>query len=275
MWVSALNTNRKVVFKLALIVAAFVVLALAQDLLTARLNNSAFYFSEAFMFSSFWWIFVPLIFVQYLVFKKQYPGVVGSLLLIVVPSVLHLFAFPFLVWILSKLFYYHTYRFQQTFNYTLSEYTYLLILFYALPVVAYPFFIKKTKLQEAVAEVQKQEVSLLHSILVSEGNKKLAINVAGIQFFSANPPYINVYHNDKRYLYAGALKTISGKLDPEQFIRIHRSAIVNIKMVASYTTRLNGDYDLLLHNNTQLRVSRNYAADFKEAFSKTHRFAAK
>jgi hypothetical protein len=277
MWVSTLNKNRKVVFILLLSVVVFVVLALAQDLLTARLNNSAFYFSEAFMFSSFWWIFAPLLFAQYLVLKKQYPVRAGSwLLLVIVPPVIHLFAFPFLVWMLSKLFYYHTYRFQQTFNYTLSEYAYLLILFYALPVAAYPFFIKKERLKEPVAELKQEEAdSFIHSILVSEGNKKLAIDVAAIQYFSANPPYINVHYQDKRYLYAGALKTISRELDPEKFVRIHRSTIVNIQMVASYTTRLNGDYDLLLNNNIQLRVSRNYAADFKNAFSKTHRFTAK
>jgi hypothetical protein len=32
-------------------------------------------------------------------------------------------------------------------------------------------------------------------------------------------------------------------------------------MVASYTTRLNGDYDLKMKNNVQLRVSRNFATD--------------
>jgi len=277
MLVSTLNKNRKVVFILLLSVLVFVVLALAQDLLTARLKNSAFYFSEAFMFSSFWWIFAPLLFAQYLVLKKRYPARTGSwLLLVIVPTVIHLFAFPFLVWLLSKLFYYHTYRFQQTFNYTLSEHTYLLVLFYALPVAARPFFIKKASPGETMTDVQKNEaVPFLYSILVSEGNKKLAIDIAAIQYFSANPPYINIYYQDKRYLHAGALKAISRELNPEQFVRIHRSTIVNMQMVASYTTRLNGDYDLLLNNNIQLRVSRNYAADFKNAFSKTHRFAAK
>ncbi len=94
-------------------------------------------------------------------------------------------------------------------------------------------------------------------------------------YFSANPPYINLHLEGKKYLYNETLKSISVKLNPEQFVRVHKSTIVNIKMVASFTTRLNGDYDLTLNNYTQIRVSRNFAADFKDLFNKTHHLTTK
>lgn len=55
-----------------------------------------------------------------------------------------------------------------------------------------------------------------------------------------------------------------------KFIRIHKSNLVNIDFVESFVSRFNGDYDLTLSNNVTLRISRNYAADFKKAFKQSH-----
>jgi hypothetical protein len=46
-----------------LVVCIFGTLGL--DWLTARLNQSSFYISESFMFSSFWWLFVPGLLLQF------------------------------------------------------------------------------------------------------------------------------------------------------------------------------------------------------------------
>ncbi|MEO6232759.1 MAG: LytTR family DNA-binding domain-containing protein [Ferruginibacter sp.] len=267
-------TNRKAAVGLILLVSAFVALTLAQDLIRADLKNSVFYFSESFMFSSFWWLFAPLLFAQYYAVKfKNSRQLKFQVAIITLPILIHLFAFPLLVWILSSAFYYHTFSFQQTFTYTLSEQVYLLILFYSVPVLIFRFFSKKVTLAAPVVEVTNDNVEnqFIDTIIVSEGNKKHPVNIAEVLYCSANPPYINLHLDGKKYLHNETLKSISIKLNPGQFVRIHKSTIVNIKMVASYTTRLNGDYDLTMKNNVQLRVSRNFANDFKNLFNKTHR----
>jgi len=271
-------TDRKVAFVLILLVVAFVILTLTQDYVRSDLKNSAFYLSESFMFSSFWWLFAPFLFAQYFVIKhKNKKGVLFQGVVIIFPVLLHLFAFPFLVWMLSAIFYYHIYSFQQTFRYTLSEHVFTLLLIYSVPNLAFRYFAMKQKLVESVSE--KYQVSnsnqFISTILVSDRNKRYNINVSEIMYFSANPPYINLHLESKKYLYNETLKSISFKLSPEQFVRVHKSAIVNIKMVASYTTRLNGDYDLTLNNNVQIRVSRNFASEFKDLFNKTHHLTTK
>jgi LytTr DNA-binding domain len=268
-------TNRKAGFVLTLTVLAFVLLTLTQDFLRANLKNSAFYFSESFLFSSFWWIFVPLLFVQYSVIKNRNPPKLEfQLIAIVLPIVIHFLVFPFLVWILSKTFYYHTYAFQQVVRYTLSEYLYLLLLFYSLPILAFQYFSNRVS-KEEISEVKKNQraVKFIDTILIAEGNHKRIIAVSEICYFAANPPYITIYANDEKHLHNETLKSISTKLNPQQFVRIHKSTIVNIKMVAACTTRLNGDYDLTMKNHTLLRVSRNFATDFKKLFHKTHQVA--
>ncbi len=241
-----------------------------QDFLRAIINDAAFYFSESFIFSSFWWIFVPFIFGQYFFItripKKQW---IHLLLIILTPIILHLFIFPLLVWVVSYLFYYHTYSFHQTFNYGLSEHLSMLILFYSIPVFSYSFLTKNKKANEIITQ------QFINSILIADGNKKLTITVSEILYFSASSPYITIYLENKKYLLSETLKSISLKLNPAQFIRVHKSTIVNINWVDSYTTRLNGDYDLCLKNGERLRVSRNFAVDFKKLFNNTHHLATK
>ncbi|MFM9909471.1 MAG: LytR/AlgR family response regulator transcription factor [Chitinophagaceae bacterium] len=241
-----------------------------QDFLRAIINNAAFYFSESFIFSSFWWIFVSFIFGQYFFItripKKRW---IHLLLIILTPIILHLFIFPLLVWVVSYLFYYHTYSFSQTFNYTLSEHLSMLILLYSFPILTYSFLIKN----KIAKKIITQQFSI--TILVAEGNKKRTITTSEILYFSASSPYIAIHLDNKKYLLSETLKSISLKLDPAQFIRVHKSTIVNVIWVDSYTTRLNGDYDLCLKNGERLRVSRNFAVDFKKLFNNTHHLTTK
>jgi hypothetical protein len=270
--------DKKVLLGLAVCVLTFILFTVLQDALRSGIKNTAFYLSESLLFSSFWWCFAPLLFAQYYaVDHTSKRSVTFQLLLTGLPAAIHLFAFPFLVWLLSGLFYYHTYAFQQIFKYALSEHVYNLAVLYTIPVMTYQFFVKRLR-HGAVglpALNTNNTSGFIDAILVTSGNKKLPLAVAEIFYFAASAPYISIYTNDKKYLQQETLRSISGKLDPAQFVRIHRSTIINISLVSAYTSRLNGDYDLTLKNNVQLRVSRNYAADFKKLFHQAHQLTAK
>lgn len=273
------TTNwREAILVLTLSVLTLVAVTLAQDLLRANVKHSAFYFSEALLFSSFWWIFVPLSFGQYVVLKHTSPLPVGPLVtVILLPLAIHLLGFPAVVWVLSNSFYYHTYDWLQTFRYTLSEHVYWLVLFYAGPVLIFQFLATRGKSEEKGFGPDKARRSsqCIDTILVSDGNKRLAIPISEILFLAANSPYINIHVRGGKYVHHETLKSISAKLDPDQFVRVHKSTIVNIKMVDSYATRLNGDYDLTLKNNAKLRVSRNFAGAFKSLFGQSHRLTTR
>lgn len=98
-------TDRKAASALALLVIAFVVLTWAQDLLRSNINISAFYFTESLMFSTYWLLFAPLLFAQYFAVKyKHKKSVLFQIAIIILPVFIHLFAFPFIVWVLSTIF---------------------------------------------------------------------------------------------------------------------------------------------------------------------------
>lgn len=267
--------------KIALVAAVLLLICLViiQDFVEASIKNFSFYFSESFLFSSFWWIFIPVGYIQYRVAiktgKKRW---FHYLLLTVLPVMVHLVFFPLLVQLLSALFYDHTFIFRQTFYYALSEHLYQLIILYTVP---YAFFLlynlkkREQAVEEPVVNTQEEPTPTIVTLAITDNNRHFTIAVAGIGYFTANTPYVNVFYGNKKYLLTDTLKALTEKLNNQDFVRIHKSTIVNIHQVKEYRSRLNGDYDILMQDGNLLRVSRNYASAFKDRFHQRHQVSVK
>lgn len=254
-----------------LLVPVLVLLTICQDLLKTLVNGSAFYLSESFMFSSFWWLFAPFVFAQvHFLQKTNVNRIVLWSAGFLLPVVLHLLAFPLLVWIISGLCYYHTYAITQTLQYTLSEHFYQLLMGYAVPAISVLWIPQQTQNDKPIISVELPGLPIdarglphICSLLIAEGDNRICIAVADIFYCAANTPYIDIHLGHKKYLHSETLKSLRVQLDNRYFVRIHKSTLVNLAHIRSYTSRHNGDYDVTMNNGTQLRVSRHYAADFK------------
>ncbi|RDC55249.1 LytTR family transcriptional regulator [Pedobacter chinensis] len=255
---------------------SLIVATITLDFLYSQFQNSSFYISESLLFSSFWTLFIPLLHIQSMLTKRS-KKLSYNLMIAGVATVIHLLAYPALVWVLSKSFYYHTFSYWQTFEYGLTAYFIKLIIIYGFSFFMLAGFKNKLPNRSTIIEEKKvQKPSFITSIIVSDGNnKKAVIDTNDISCFSASSPYIVVHHQSKKYLHTETLKSLEAQLDNNQFIRIHKSLIVNLFKVTSYQSRQNGDYDLMLSDNTVLRVSRNYAKGFKSKFMEIHPLTTK
>lgn len=201
-----------------------------------------------------------------------------KLLSLSLATTFHLFSYPALVWIISNIFYTHTFDYWQTFNFGLSAYFIKTVIIYGFSFVAFTLLYKKNQAQEIEKEFQEriEKQDFLSTLLISDSNyKKILLQVRDILYFSANTPYISIYHSSKMYLHTETLKSLEMQLDNKLFIRIHKSFIVNLSKITSIQSRQNGDYDITLSDNTILRVSRNYAKSFKPRFSDFHQLTIK
>ena len=52
------------------------------------------------------------------------------------------------------------------------------------------------------------------------------------------------------------MQDLEAQLDPEKFVRIHRSAIVNLDRIKEMHPHFNGDYIVVLEDGSQLKLSR-------------------
>lgn len=266
------KTLKKKALLLAALALVFGLATIITDGFESYFHGTGFYFSESLMFSSFWWLFIPFLYAQFILLKNNKKPVVHCLLAAVAAAA-HLFAFPALVWLISKLFYYHTFSYLQTFRFGLSEHAIKLALLYTIPAGFYLYYRRKMEknIQAAAETGHTKPHEFLTAFLVSEGNRHISIPLNEVLYISASSPYINLHRKNHKHLYKASLRSVCEQIDPGQFARVHKSSVVNIGQVSFFTSRLNGDYDLVMSNGDELRVSRNYARAFKEKFSAGHR----
>ena len=105
----------------------------------------------------------------------------------------------------------------------------------------------------------------------SKSLKRLTIKLTGrtillptdeIDWIETYGNYLKVHAGRESHLIRGTMQSLETKLDPERFVRVHRSVIVNIEKVKEIYPRSNGDQDLVLQNGRQLMLSRNYRDKF-------------
>ncbi len=256
--------SRKFLIGLLICISGFILFTTLQDYLEAIYKGSSFYISESLLFSSFGWLFILILPLQFLQLYKRTKQVNQFLpWIILIPIVLHLFTFPLLVWVISGLFFPHTFRYTQTLQFELSNYLYILTFLYSAPISLQYFRILQKSQRPDLTENQKAVT--VTEFIISEGRKKIRVELKDVYYISATPPYIIFHLPSRKLLHNETLKAVLPKLD-ENFVRIHKSTIVNLTEVQSYTSRLNGDYDLTMNNGIILRVSRNYAQEFREKF---------
>jgi DNA-binding LytR/AlgR family response regulator len=77
---------------------------------------------------------------------------------------------------------------------------------------------------------------------------------------------VRVQAIERMYLHKETLAGLCARLDPEQFLRIHRSHAVRIDSVRELVPRLHGEYLLRLGNGVQLVSGRSYRAAIRAAF---------
>jgi two-component system, LytTR family, response regulator len=100
-------------------------------------------------------------------------------------------------------------------------------------------------------------------VLVDNGNRMLSLHVNDIIWMEAEGDYTKLHSSNKNYLSSYGIGTLEQKLNPVVFVRIHRSAIININMVKEVFKDTNGYY-VVLQNGTSHKVGRNYVEVIKK-----------
>lgn len=102
-------------------------------------------------------------------------------------------------------------------------------------------------------------------LAIKDGGEITRVKVRNIEWIDAAGDYMCVHEADKTHILRKTMKELEIELNPKTFIRIHRSAIVNINQVVKLYTHENGDYYIVLENNKELKVSRSYRDRIKQA----------
>ena len=95
-------------------------------------------------------------------------------------------------------------------------------------------------------------------ILVKRRDRFRFIEVREVDYFEAAGNYVCVHAGQETHLVRATLSGILERLDPNRFVRIHRSTVVNLDRIREIQPWVGGDYIAILEDGRELRVSRTY-----------------
>jgi two-component system, LytTR family, response regulator len=85
-----------------------------------------------------------------------------------------------------------------------------------------------------------------------------------IDWVDAAGNYVRLHVSGRAHLVRDTMKSFASRLDPDHFVRVHRSAIVNLDSVAQVEPYVHGEYIITLRDGTRLTSSRAHSARLRE-----------
>jgi two-component system LytT family response regulator len=104
----------------------------------------------------------------------------------------------------------------------------------------------------------------LDRLVVKSGGTTRFIRVIDIDWIEAAGVYVTLHVGGKELLYRAALNDLAEKLDPRRFVRVHRSALINIESVLQLEPISHGEFEAVLRDGARTRVSRTYRGQLEK-----------
>jgi two-component system LytT family response regulator len=110
----------------------------------------------------------------------------------------------------------------------------------------------------------RQERPWVDRLLVKQGDRHLLVRTAALQWIEAEDNYVRLHVEGTSHLLRQTMAGLLARLDPAQFRRIHRSAIVNLDCIREFQPWSGGDHLVIMKDGTKLTLSRTFREQFGE-----------
>lgn len=164
----------------------------------------------------------------------------------------------------SELLYEYAKDFRSYFYILMIIYLYRLVLFRAQGEATVPD-VQEDDTSVTKANDANPHISTRQHLLVKKLGKEFLVRIEEIEWLEACGNYVNLHVSGRAYPYRGTMKSLEEQLDPEQFLRVHRSYMVNYQQIQSIEPLESGDARVQLRQGKELPFSRRYRAEFKQA----------
>jgi two-component system LytT family response regulator len=115
-----------------------------------------------------------------------------------------------------------------------------------------------------IVEKIRRDRSYPEWVLLKAEGKNVFVKVRDIDWIESSRNNVRIHVGQNIYLLHETTTAIASRLDPKRFLRIHRSAIVNIERIRELHPWFNGDYAVILRDGTQLTLSASYRDRLRE-----------
>jgi two-component system LytT family response regulator len=126
---------------------------------------------------------------------------------------------------------------------------------------------EKTNASELLKTHSEETRNLLDRVVVKTSNKMHVIPVNKIRYIEASEDYVMINAESSRHLKAQTMRYYETHLEPSQFVRIHRSYIVNVNFVERLEPYDKDTYVAIMTEGQRLKISRTGYRKMKETLN--------
>lgn len=116
-----------------------------------------------------------------------------------------------------------------------------------------------------LARAARSPGSYLERLVIRDGAEILIISVPAIDFARGQDDYVEVFHDARSSLTQQTLQSLEANLDPHEFVRVHRSYLLNVSRVARIEPWGHGSKMAILHDGRNVPISRSGEARLRTA----------
>ena len=109
----------------------------------------------------------------------------------------------------------------------------------------------------------------LERFVVKAAGRIFFLKADEVDWIEAYGNYVRLHVGKSAYILREPIGGIEASLDPARFLRIHRSSIVNVERIREMQPMFHGQYTVVLHDGTQLTLSRRYRSKLQQTLGKT------
>jgi two-component system, LytTR family, response regulator len=110
----------------------------------------------------------------------------------------------------------------------------------------------------ALLERINSQHAYLDRLIIKADGRITFLNTREIDWIEADDKYVHLHTGSSARMVRQTLTAMETQLDPAKFVRIHRSAMVNVERIRELQPLFNGEYSLLIGDKTKLTLSRKY-----------------
>ena len=119
------------------------------------------------------------------------------------------------------------------------------------------------RILSALEQIKTRPVHLERLVIKMNGHV-FFIKAEEIDWLEAEGNYVRLHAGKESYLLRDTISALETQLDPKRFLRVHRSAIVNIDRIQELQPWFHGEYRIILREGVQLTLSRSYREKLHE-----------
>jgi two-component system LytT family response regulator len=116
----------------------------------------------------------------------------------------------------------------------------------------------------AALKVERKCLERLSIKSGKSGGRIIFLGVDEIDWIEAADNYVQIHAGRESHLLHATMNGLEGRLDSNQFLRIHRSTIVNINRIKELHPMFHGEYRIILKDGTQLTSGRGYRENLQK-----------